>query len=220
MKFFPASVLLAFGLTLASAAQAAITTFNYTATIVYANVPTLPSVYPLGGTIHGQLRLDDSIANTNNVPGSATYVNALHSSLSTVGDTNVSTQGGNVVVEHIVGVRDSIRFFSGPFFGTAGTIVGPTVEGWRFIDWELGLDDYTATALQSSVFPTTSILSNLNAFDSHLLYFAYYKEGLPLSYVVSDISNITAVPELDSYAMLLAGLGILGLAARRQRKQK
>lgn len=71
----------------------------------------------------------------------------------------------------------------------------------------LGLS-YSASALE----PKLALIAG--SFSAGDAFVAYTKNGLDGA---GSISYTAAVPEPEAYAMLLAGLGLLGLAARRRR---
>lgn len=68
--------------------------------------------------------------------------------------------------------------------------------------WTLFSGDYLATATG----PVTLALRDMNSSTWNGTYTA-----------IDDLSFAAAVPEADSYALMLAGLGLVGLAARRRR---
>lgn len=41
--------------------------------------------------------------------------------------------------------------------------------------------------------------------------------GIRVEFLSSDVTAVTAVPEADTYAMMMAGLGLMGLIARRKK---
>ncbi len=216
MKFFPASLFLALGLCVASAAQAAITTFNFNATINFAAEPELSALYQVGGAVHGQFRLDDSVPNSANDETIGTYNNALLSTQMQYGNANISSLGGRVGIEN-TSYYDAIRLYSGPLF-EAGGLSGPTLGDWRFTGMSFVLVDGYAQKLSSNVFPNAQQISNVSGFTHHTIVLTYQKEGLPAAFIEATIQNITPVPEPESYAMLLAGFGALAVLARRKKR--
>lgn len=65
--------------------------------------------------------------------------------------------------------------------------------------------------------PTVSNMSFLTALRSSLTYVNVHTALNPSGAVRGQLIEVTAVPEPSTYAMLLAGLGVLGLVARRRR---
>lgn len=62
----------------------------------------------------------------------------------------------------------------------------------------------------------TSALSGVTGVFSNLAPGAYSYKVLNLGGPTTIVSSVSAVPELETYAMLLAGLGMIGLVARRR----
>lgn len=65
--------------------------------------------------------------------------------------------------------------------------------------------------------PTVSNMSFLTALRSSLTYVNVHTALNPSGAVRGQLIEVTAIPEPSTYAMLLAGLGVLGLVARRRR---
>jgi hypothetical protein len=65
-------------------------------------------------------------------------------------------------------------------------------------------------AYTSQIVPKYSITSGLD--------FSLHLQGVGSVGSLSYSAGVTAVPEPETYAMLLAGLGLMGLAAKRRRK--
>ncbi|WP_332854510.1 PEP-CTERM sorting domain-containing protein [Duganella sp. S19_KUP01_CR8] len=87
--------------------------------------------------------------------------------------------------------------------------------------FNLTLTDPTGTALSSAAVPTS--LQGFQSVQGSML-FAYFKnddDGQPLAQLYADgmltsLRQISAVPEPDTYAMLLGGFAMLALLARRR----
>ena len=97
------------------------------------------------------------------------------------------------------------------------TTIGLRAEGHNTTGWitgatfEYSLDGSTWT---TAFLPDNSGMFNLNL-SSQNLYFKY-GGGNPDQFYVS---SITAIPEPEIYAMMLAGLGLMGFVARRRRQK-
>jgi hypothetical protein len=50
--------------------------------------------------------------------------------------------------------------------------------------------------------------------------FNLYTNGSKQDYLVATLGSVTPVPEPETYAMLLAGLGLIGFTASRRRVSK
>ncbi|WP_229258805.1 PEP-CTERM sorting domain-containing protein [Duganella flavida] len=80
--------------------------------------------------------------------------------------------------------------------------------------------DQTGNALANDSIPGTI---DASAFSQSTFYYLYTNKGnrnmMGANGALTSLTLVTAVPEADSYAMLLSGLGILGLLARRRRQK-
>lgn len=92
---------------------------------------------------------------------------------------------------------------------SAGQAVSVSLDG-------VELGTYTASLLWSS---TNAVAANIAA-GTHTLTFAGLNPGnaFDTTAFVDNVSmSVSAVPEADTYAMLLAGLGVVGFVARRRK---
>ncbi|MBI3230438.1 MAG: PEP-CTERM sorting domain-containing protein [Burkholderiales bacterium] len=135
-----------------------------------------------------------------------------------VGNVQVSTNRGSVAVQHLAGQYDTISLISGQLFGDGGVVyANQSVPDLQLTGWNIMLLGGGGNVLQSNAFPSANQISNVSAFDTHTLYLIYQRPSGGV-YVSADVTNIQAVPEPESYALLLAGLGIMGMLARRKQK--
>ena len=79
-------------------------------------------------------------------------------------------------------------------------VVGHAVDGLG--DYTLGFVFGTGSVLVGADKPSIPIAANFN---------------FPSSPVTPNVPNVNAVPEPETYAMMLAGLGLIGLTARRRK---
>ena len=102
---------------------------------------------------------------------------------------------------------------------------GTSRQGTNRVSFGLG-DSFAGTVLRQDINLTQNhqwqqytSLVDLGGYGTHRLTFA--AEGRSNSYGGSlDNVSVTAVPEPESYAMMLAGLGLIGAIARRRKQQK
>jgi len=97
--------------------------------------------------------------------------------------------------------------------------------------WELAKDDgvlttgvvHTTDSTEASVITAASSMIN-NAqhgvAGTNHYSFSLYTNNNNQDFLVATLSSVTPVPEPESYAMLLAGLGLIGFTARRRRTSK
>ena len=99
------------------------------------------------------------------------------------------------------------------------TTIGLRAEGHNTTGWITGatfqysLDGSTWT---TALLPGNSGMFNLNL-SSQNLYFTY-GGGNPDQFYVSSLAVTAPIPEPEIYAMMLAGLGLMGFVARRRRQ--
>lgn len=123
-----------------------------------------------------------------------------------------ATTGGSYEANQHVRV-DILRFDADPFSVYAHDIIGTYYLGGangRRFDGNDNVNRYVDYS-----FDVTDLLA---AGGEYTLRFASVSNQGALQVGLDNISlNITPVPEADTYAMLLAGLGVLGLALRRRK---
>ena len=142
---------------------------------------------------------------------SSTPVSYSTSSLSALGSSQAS---------------DVSKLYSQSFASTSGSNVNSAA--FQLALWELAKDDgklssgqvqSTGTTDKNVVALASSMISNAkNGVAGPTQYsFNLYTSSTNQDYLVASMTSVTPVPEPETYAMLLAGLGLIGFTASRRR---
>lgn len=120
---------------------------------------------------------------------------------------------------------DVTKLYSQSYASTNGNSVNSAA--FQLALWELAKDDGVLTT--GAVRTTDSTNSTVEAAASSMINnvktgvtgstqysFNLYTNGNSQDYLVASLSPVTPVPEPETYAMLLAGLGLIGFTARRR----
>lgn len=120
---------------------------------------------------------------------------------------------------------DVSKLYSQSYASTSGNSVNSAA--FQLALWELAKDDGVLTS--GAVRTTDSTNSTVEAAASSMINnakngvagstqyaFNLYSNGYKQDYLVASIAAVTPVPEPETYAMLLAGLGLIGFTARRR----
>jgi hypothetical protein len=180
----------------------------------------LHPTFQLGDAFAGSFAFNSTSPGTSGGPGNAIYSGAISSLSVTIdGLTYGQSSGG------------SMRVFNGPTDGLiAGAtaplpISGPAVGTFDPFEWVLVLADPSGSAFSSLDLPSTlpAVSAWSTTFSYFQLYFADLDTGavssLTGSFSSASITAVTApIPEPETYAMLIAGLGLLGFEAHRRKK--
>jgi len=121
---------------------------------------------------------------------------------------------------------DVSRLYSQSYAGTSGSSLNSAA--FQLALWELAKDDGKLTS--GNVHTTKDTDSKVVALASSMISnaksgvagpnqysFNLYTSGKNQDYLVASMSSVTPVPEPETYAMLLAGLGLIGFTANRRR---
>jgi hypothetical protein len=124
---------------------------------------------------------------------------------------------------------DVSRLYSQSYAGTSGS--GINSAAFQLALWELAKDDGMLTS--GEVRSTNHTDSNVVALASSMISnakngvagpnqysFNLYTSGKKQDYLVASMTSVTPVPEPETYAMLLAGLGLIGFTASRRRASR
>jgi hypothetical protein len=121
---------------------------------------------------------------------------------------------------------DVSKLYSQSYAGTSDNSLNSAA--FQLALWELAKDDGKLSS--GKVRSTSGTDSNVVALASSMISgakngvpgpnqysFNLYTSGKNQDYLVASMSSVTPVPEPESYAMLLAGLGLIGFTASRRR---
>ena len=123
-----------------------------------------------------------------------------------IGDTSAVVASGQLRVKPV-----GVSAMTSPIVTTAPLTAKTSFMGYATTDWEAHASINPATAL---TFATVSIENILGAYVPTAGYAFIEKKNVELGFILS------AVPEPESYAMLLAGLGMMmGVVSRRRNKR-
>ncbi len=125
--------------------------------------------------------------------------------------------------------NDVSNLYSQAYATTSGD--GGKSAAFQLALWELAKDDgvltsggvHTTSSTNSSVVAdANSMIYNAQHASSGATQYAFnlYTNGNKQDYLVATMSSVTPVPEPETYAMLLAGLGLIGFTASRRRVSK
>lgn len=129
----------------------------------------------------------------------------------------LDTTGNSSMYQDIVGTG----LVNLSFFYAARPNTGAT-NGLGFTFGSFGVSNLLAGVANSTATHTwlQYTLNNFQLDASGVTRLLFYSNGASDGYGGSlDNISVSAVPEVETYAMLLAGLGLLGVASRRRRKQ-
>lgn len=121
---------------------------------------------------------------------------------------------------------DVTRLYSQSYAGTNGNSLNSAA--FQLALWELAKDDGVLTTGKVHTTDATdaAVMSAANSMiynaqhggaGSGQYSFDLYTNGSNQDYLVATMASVTPVPEPETYAMLLAGLGLIGFTAKRRR---
>jgi hypothetical protein len=118
------------------------------------------------------------------------------------------------------------KLYSQSFAGTSGNSVNSAA--FQVALWELAKDDgvLTTGAVHTTSSTNASVIAAANTMIDNAKHgaagatqysFNLYTNASNQDYLVATMGSVTPVPEPETYAMLLAGLGLIGFTATRRR---
>jgi len=127
---------------------------------------------------------------------------------------------------------DVSKLYSQSYASTSGN--GVNSAAFQLALWELAKDDGALTTGRVHITGSTSSTdSSVVTAANNMIYnaqhgnsgptqysFNLYTNGNNQDYLVASMGSVTPVPEPETYAMLLAGLGLIGFTASRRRVSK
>jgi hypothetical protein len=220
--------LLLIGLTLpVSSVNAQVQTFYFGGQLTGFHDPSSISPFNFGDRFDGSYSFDTSTIGTFPRGYDADYANALTAVSITIGSFLYSSSPASqssIYIEN-AGLHPEITSDYYQVFGDA--LAGPTIGGEAFAPaWFLSIRDHSGEMLPDLSLPATIspvLEPGQSSFDirvwdadRNIIYFA----GGGLSYFSATPPITTPIPEPETYAMLLAGLALLGFEARRRRHRR
>jgi hypothetical protein len=172
----------------------------------------LSSFFSTGDTFSGRYTFDDSALDSDPSPDTGTYTPAMTFSLN-MGPLSFSSATKLPTTIYVSNFATYSYFIN-------SALTNPGVVGSLGLNyWELALIANNGVALNSDALPHTAFPLALAKTATLEMYF-----GPPAGsgFAFGDLTSyalVSSIPEPGTYAMLLAGLGLLGFMARH-RKQK
>lgn len=118
------------------------------------------------------------------------------------------------------------RLYSQSFASTSGNNLNSAA--FQIALWELAKDDGSLTtgAVHTTSSTSASVIDAANSMISNAkngvagptsYSFNLYTNSAQQDFLVASVSSVSPVPELDTYALMIAGLGLIGFTASRRR---
>ena len=238
MKKLP---LLLAGLAMAGSANAAVLQFDFTAKILemvqfspltfsggmVSSSNLSGNTISVGDVISGHFTYDTATAQISNVGGIAMFASAQAQNVlnAAIGSQQLGLTDALSNTTTVQVANNAATLRGGDSFGIANV----SANGQSSQMMALSLFDSTGLAFSGNTVPTTL---DFSAFNNSTFYYTYSSvsthammgangalTSLTVSTVPSGGNPITPVPEPETYAMLLAGLGLLGWTARRRQSR-
>ncbi len=161
-------------------------------------------------------------ANAGIFDGKSVEVTYFFPDLSTVyGGPNTYAVGPGVEVSDLVDGVANLDIqsdgFTANFFMNGGFSPG-AFNGFRITDVNGTIDAFTSFSLAGNT--AFNFGAPVLSFDANNLYVNWSDLSFQAGDVQFAVNNLAPVPEPETYAMLLAGLGLLGVVARRRKHKE
>lgn len=124
---------------------------------------------------------------------------------------------------------DVTKLYSQSYAGTSGNNINSAA--FQIALWELAKDDgvlttgtvHTTSSTNASVLAAANSMINsakTGVAGSTSYSFNLYTSNTQQDYLVASVSSVSPVPEPNTYALMIAGLGLIGFTASRRRASK
>jgi hypothetical protein len=224
------SLLLA-GFALVADAQATVYQYDFTATIqemVEFSPMTLSggavssssltgNLVSVGAVVHGHFSYDTDTAQFSNFGGTALYAapGALNTIGATIGGNDIGLLNPNYNSTNVQVSNNAAVLKGADGFGVSNLSSNAAASQMM----ALSFLDKSGTALGSAALPSAL---DFNQFSGASFYYVYTSNTTHAvagaNGMLTSLTQVTAVPEPETYAMLLAGLGLVGWSVRRKKQ--
>ncbi len=204
----------AFLIGLSTSAQAQVTKYNFSGVVTNVDA-ALTAFEPVGASYSGWFELNSSLPDSTPLFNHATYLGALVDGSVSLGSLTISVAGGTAQVQPPPN-DNMFNTVAGSAFGLGGTVSVTGAPSWSGTGWDFQLAS-SAGAVGSRNLPSSAEITSLSPYDSKsfvvILNDGTYNHMLSASV---DSVSVAAVPEPETYALLLVGLGLIGAVTRRR----
>jgi len=222
------------GFAILGSAHAAVVTYNFTATVAAID-ETLPPAYTstlkdlstltgmavaLGQEIHGSFSYDTAMGlNVNYQPPpetSGTYLlyNDPNNATTIIAPDVFARPQEVIYGTNLLQIaNDATTFFGGDTLSLSTTVMAPDFSSFN---GSISLFDFSGTAFDHGGVPTSLRLSSFNYAAYELYYFLPTGGYVRIESAITALTPAAAVPEPETYAMLMAGLALICWRTRKR----
>ncbi|MGH8618576.1 MAG: PEP-CTERM sorting domain-containing protein [Burkholderiales bacterium] len=203
---FVVGCVVCFGALCANLARAELTTYTFQGELWFVS-PSFSGVLSVGDPITGSFSFDSATPDSVADPANGLYRPSVSVSMSNPLAFSFTSPASTSSISVANGSTDLFAVALGPLGA------GPVVGGLRLSGWELAVLD-TAGAMLNSDSANGPLMFSFADYASLEVFFA----GGNFISTLTSFQLASPVPEPESYAMLLAGLGVLGFIVRRRKQ--
>jgi hypothetical protein len=196
--------------------------------VVVSAEPTIAGTIGVGTTVHGSFEfLSAGQAPTATLglgTGFPMYGDAITSFSITAGSYSASVTDAEIYVWNNYQAGSAAPVHDA-FIVNAQGLSGPPINGFPLARFQFALATSALGTLSSGSLPTADELNamwstNLATGSGNFLGFGFGSELARFDLTGFSVQSVAAIPEPETYAMLLAGLTLLGFHAQRRRKSQ